>query len=66
MLPLASLTSGSLNRAGRRSSSPSTAGSPSKAKAISKKQVPLTFNTLESYYRRGYIIGKRFDSSPAI
>ena len=31
-----------------------------KSKGISKKQVPLTFNTLESYYRRGYIIGKRF------
>ena len=31
-----------------------------KSKGSSKKQVPLTFNTLESYYRRGYIIGKRF------
>lgn len=31
-----------------------------KSKGNSKKQVPLTFNTLESYYRRSYIIGKRF------
>ena len=31
-----------------------------KSQGSSKKQVPLTFNTLESYYRRGYIIGKRF------
>ena len=31
-----------------------------KSKGSSKKQVPLTVNTLESYYRRSYIIGKRF------
>ena len=31
-----------------------------KSKGNSKKQVPLTFGILESYYRRGYIIGKRF------
>jgi len=28
-------------------------------KGSQKKQVPLTFKTLESYYRRGHIIGKR-------
>ena len=31
-----------------------------KSKGNSKKQVPLTFGILESYYRRGYTIGKRF------
>ena len=29
-------------------------------KSNGKKQVPLTFSTVESYYRRGHIIGKRF------
>jgi hypothetical protein len=29
-------------------------------KSSGKKQVPLTLKTLESYYRRGHIIGKRF------
>jgi hypothetical protein len=29
-------------------------------KGSGKKQVPLTLKTLESYYRRGHVIGKRF------
>ena len=29
-------------------------------KSNGQKKVPLTFNTIESYYRRDYIIGKRF------
>jgi hypothetical protein len=29
-------------------------------KGSGKKQVPLTLKTIESYYRRGHIIGKRF------
>ena len=30
------------------------------AKGSGKKKVPLTFGTIESYYRRGVVLGKRF------